>query len=623
MNHDVRAIAIREEQRHVDRAYARLEELRRRAERRRQQALAAPVVTHADLVDRDAAAFQAAARVTSLSIGDTEPLVFGRLDRDDGETYHVGRVSVLSQDYEPLVVDWRSDVAAAFYRATLADPQGVRRRRIIHCRGRTVLTVEDQLLGGDGDARIDLVGDAALMAALTRDRSDRMRDIVATIQREQDEIIRQPARGVVVVSGGPGTGKTVVALHRVAYLLYRHRERLERRGVLIVGPTRAFADYIASVLPSLGETTAVLQPLGAFVPGLVTDRHDQRDVAAIKGDPRMGEVMRRYAARLPRGASWRGAFDRLRSGEVDVSGLAGGVLTAEQARTVAAAWRGDHAAGRLPSVDDVALIDELRVNLGSFGVSGPPAADGADEPAVTTFADRSVRVDPGELINAPDYSEFGHVVVDEAQDLSFMQWRMVARRGHRATWTVVGDLAQRSTLAGPSTWIDVGRLVGRREVEVARLTVNYRTSARIMDLAARLLMVTAPDQRPPRSVRIGEHDPSIITGLSDLADAAAGEARRAREAVTGTVAVVAAGAVLPELAQRLVDDDVRVFDPWTVKGLEFDAVVVTDPDAIVATAGYGSLYVALTRATDRLSVVTAGQDLPGPLAGSDAVHAAG
>ncbi|MDP9021740.1 MAG: AAA family ATPase [Actinomycetota bacterium] len=623
MNDDVRAIAIRDEQRHVDRAYARLEELRRRAERRRQQALAAPVVTHADLVDRDAAAFQAAARVTSLSIGDTEPLVFGRLDRDDGETYHVGRVSVLSQDYEPLVVDWRSDVAAAFYRATLADPQGVRRRRIIHCRGRTVLTVEDQLLGGDGEGRSDLVGDAALMAALTRDRSHRMRDIVATIQREQDEIIRLPARGVVVVSGGPGTGKTVVALHRVAYLLYRHRERLERRGVLIVGPTRAFADYIASVLPSLGETTAVLQPLGGFVPGLVTERHDQRDVAAIKGDPTMGEVMRRYAARLPRGTSWRGAFDRLRSGEVDLAELAGGVLTADQSRAVAAAWRDDHAARRSPSVDDVALIDELRVHLGSFGASAPPAADGADETAVTTFADRSVRVDPGELIGAPDYSEFGHVVVDEAQDLSFMQWRMIARRGHQATWTVVGDLAQRSTPAGPSTWMDVGRLVGRREVEVARLTVNYRTSARIMDLAARLLTVTAPDQRPPRSVRSGEHDPSIITGLPDLADAAAAEARRAREAVTGTVAVVAAGAVLPELVQRLVGDDVRVFDPWTVKGLEFDAVVVADPDAVVATAGYGSLYVALTRATERLSVVTGGQDLPGPLAGSDAVAAAG
>lgn len=612
---DVRAAAVREEQAHVDHAYERLEELRGRAERRRREALAAPVVTHADLVDRDAAAFQAAARVRSLTLGDGEPLVFGRLDREDGECHHVGRVSVLSDDYEPLVVDWRSDVAAAFYRATPADPQGVRRRRIIHCRGRTVLTVEDQLLGlGEGIDGAGLVGDAALMAALTRDRSERMHDIVATIRREQDQIIRLPARGVVVVTGGPGTGKTAVALHRVAYLLYRHRERLERRGVLVVGPSHAFADYIQGVLPSLGETSAVLLPLGAFAPGLSTDRHDARDVARIKGDIAMAAVLRRCAGRLAGSGGWPAAFDRLRGGGTDLAEAAGGLLPPQDVHRLAASWRDDHAAGRPPSVDDVPLIDELRDALD--GSDRRPRARRSARPSegeVTTFADRSARVDPGELIGAPDYAEFGHVVVDEAQDLSAMQWRMVARRGRDATWTVVGDLAQRSTPAGPAGWQEVAELLGRRDTHVARLTVNYRTSTAIMELAARLLPAIAPGQHPPRSVRTSDLAPRILTRVTDLPATTASEARRARAETSGTVAVVATGDLHHDLAARLARDDVRVLDPWTVKGLEFDAVVVAAPEDVAAAAGYGGLYVALTRATDRLAVVTGAADLPAPL----------
>jgi hypothetical protein len=324
---DPRIEAVREEQQHVDRAYERLEQLRERADQRRREALAAPVTTHADLVDRDATAFEAAVRQQSLTLGDEEPLVFGRLDRDDDESHHIGRVSVLSEAYDPLVVDWRSPAGEAFYRATPTDPLGVRRRRIIQCRGREVLTVEDQLLDLDeADAGEEYVGDAALMAALTRDRSEQMRDIVATIQREQDEIIRMPARGIVVVTGGPGTGKTAVALHRVAYLLYKHRNRLETRGVLVIGPSRVFGDYIRGVLPSLGETRALLLPLGGVVAGIETDRHDPPELAAVKGDRRMATVLRHCAEELGRASRSSHAFRQLRKGEIDLRPHADGLI---------------------------------------------------------------------------------------------------------------------------------------------------------------------------------------------------------------------------------------------------------------------------------------------------------
>lgn len=612
MTDDARAAAVAEEQRQVDRAYARLSALRARAEQRRREALAAPVVTHADLVNRDAAAFQAANRLRSLTLGDEEPLVFGRLDLDGGDRHHIGRVSVLSEEYEPLVVDWRSDVAAAFYRATPNDPQGVHRRRIIQCRGPRVLHVEDQLLDLEADVGDDVVGDAALMAAITRERSTRMHDIVATIQREQDEIIRLPARGMVVVTGGPGTGKTAVALHRVAYLLYRHRDRLERRGVLVVGPTRAFADYIASVLPSLGETTAVLRPLGSFVAGVTTDRHDRREVAAVKGDARMGELVRRYADRVPP-SRWRVAFERLRAGEVDLVGLGSGLLGADALRLMAHSWADDVRTERPWTVEDVAIADELRAALGVAQHEPTRATEPADVDEVTTWADRSARIDPGAAIAAPDYAEFGHVVVDEAQDLSVLQWRMVARRAREAGWTVVGDLAQSSTPGAPRSWEEVVDLVGQRESHVRSLSVNYRTSSAIMDLAARLLAEIAPGQEAPRSARTTDLPPVVRTDVPDPVEAAVAAARDHRAGTAGTVAVIAASPLVPGIADGLGGDEVRVLDPWTAKGLEFDAVVVVEPAAIIDEVGYGALYVALTRATTSLTVVTAEPKLPDPL----------
>lgn len=258
------------------------------------------------------------------------------------------------------------------------------------------------------------------------------------------------------------------------------------------------------------------------------------------------------------------------------------------------------------------MIDELAALLGGRTAEPPDVGRSADD-EVTTFADRVTPTDPGDLIATPGYADFGHVVIDEAQDLSVMQWRMVARRGRTATWTAVGDVAQRAAAAVPDDWKDIARLLDVRDLTVTRLSINYRTTAPIMDLAARLLPVIAPDQTPPRSARRDGPPPQVLTAVEDPPARSVEAARDLRQAVTGTVAVVAAGEVLATVTDRLVDDRIAVLDPWRVKGLEFDAVVVAGPEEIVDDVGHGGLYVALTRATDRLTVVTSRPALPPPL----------
>ena len=247
------------------------------------------------LYERDVFAFQAARRLAVLD-AEQEGLVFGRLDRTDGEVRYVGRIGVRDADYEPLVIDWRAPAAEPFYRATPNDPMQVIRRRVLHCRGERVVGIEDDLLDGDNADRELVVIGEALLAALRRARDHTMRDIVATIQAEQDEAIRAPYQGFTMINGGPGTGKTVVALHRAAYLLYSNRRRFESGGVLVVGPSRVFMNYIARVLPSLGEDAVTLRSIGAVAADVVRitgDRVDPPQVAAIKGSLRMVKVLRR------------------------------------------------------------------------------------------------------------------------------------------------------------------------------------------------------------------------------------------------------------------------------------------------------------------------------------------
>jgi DNA helicase IV len=649
--------------------------------------------TPGSLVERDAMVYHAARRIRALD-AEYEGLVFGRLDLTGGEVRHIGRLGLRDANQEPLVVDWRAPASAAFYQATPQDPMSVVRRRVIRCSGPTVLDVEDDLLDASADTTtVTVVGDGALLASLARARSDRMRDIVATIQKEQDEAIRSPAGGVTLIEGGPGTGKTAVALHRAAHLLYRDRRRFEGGGVLLVGPSPVFMSYVERVLPSLGEETAELRPLGGIVDGVSSDRLDPPALAALKGSPRMrrflqravrqappdeptelrivygGQVLRVGAERLaqvrremhervqhinaggpeirrglvvalwgvrPEGVRWttrefatdiyaRDEFERFARAwwpvltpvevltwlrdPVRVRDAGRDWLSAAQANELARSWEG------LPedlSVADVALVDELRFLLGEAPrparrrtrVAGVDDA-GDDIRELSTVAERQFAA--RERPTRPDnYDGYAHVLVDEAQDLSPMQWRMLGRRGQQASWTIVGDLAQ-------SAWPDPSEATRARDealrgkqVRRFHLRTNYRNSAEIFEFAARVIRAALPGADLPDAVRRTGVEPEARR-VDDLVQAVPGAVGELLAAVEGTVGVITAAARRPEVADLLkgstVDDSrVQVLDGMRAKGMEYDAVLVVAPEEIAAesVAGPRVLYVALTRATQRL-----------------------
>jgi hypothetical protein len=711
--------ALAAEQDHVSRTHDRVEELRRRADARAYEAAAdRSGSTFQARFERDVTAHHHAARAARFTVGDVESLVFGRLDTSDGETLHVGKLSVVDEDGDVLLVDWRAPASAAFYQATPATPLGVARRRTLVTRGRDVRDLDDEVLDADAASALGLeavTGQGALLAALSRTRSPHMRDIVATIQADQDRIIRAPASGTLVVDGGPGTGKTVVALHRVAYLLYGDRDRFEGRGILVVGPSRAFTEYTSRVLPSLGEDRAVQRPLAGFAPANArVDGWDHPDVAAVKGDLRMVEVCRRAvvaavpplppvtrfsfegttvevparelqkvrrrllgrvrpdrdgatyhgraeaAAESLRAALWRawrrahraaggrppeeragtgfdGALEEaaqvtllrrcfwpdldavevlgaVARDERPLAGLAQDLLRSDETDRLVRAW----ASVDTWTVDDVALLDEVAALLGHH--PRPPQRAAEADPGIRLSGDAlHVEVELAD-VEADDYRDFAHVVVDEAQDLSPMQWRMLARRGPYASWTVVGDLAQRSRVSEPRTWAEVAALIGRREVTIRGLSVNYRTPAEIVELARAVLAAAGhdPDGVPEAVRHTGQ--PPVLHRTADVVGLAGELASRRLREREGTVAVITVRARVDDLEQRLDDavppedrDRVRVLDPRTAKGLEFDDVVVAAPDEIVAESAVGGhqLYVAVTRATRSLTLVAA-PDAPVP-----------
>ncbi|MFD1073083.1 HelD family protein [Longispora fulva] len=661
-------------------------------------------------------------------------LCFGRLDLDDGTVRHIGRIGLFDTEgaHEQLLMDWRAPAARSFYLATAAAPDGVRRRRHIRTQGRYVTELDDEVLdlaeAARDDAEVGITSEAALFAALDARRTGRMRDIVETIQAEQDVIIRSEMGGVLVVQGGPGTGKTAVALHRAAYLLYTHREQLSRHGVLIVGPNPTFLRYISQVLPSLAETGVLLRTPGGLFPGVTATAAEPARVAEVKGRLVMAEVLANAVAdrqRVPDepleltydheplwldpvtcerartralgtgrphnlarptfvddvlDALVRQAADRIGADPLGGDNLLGPAdlveireeLTAdpEVAATLEELWpeltperlladfyadrdRIDIAAGDLLTSEerlslyrargawtpaDVALLDEAAELLGEeepVESAARPAVDADYAEGVMDIAlgSRSIdledELDPelllvADVVNAGQLAErqedverltaaqraaadrtwaFGHIIVDEAQELSPMVWRLLMRRSPNRSMTLVGDVAQTGDLAGAASWQDaLGGYVAERW-RLAELTVSYRTPAEIMAVADDVLAVVDPSLAAPRPVRSVGIDP-WVEQVEDLAGRIA--ALLAEEGAHGRVGVIVPEG-RPELRKVGVHD--QVLTVRDAKGLEFDSVLIVDPQAILdeSPRGHNDLYVALTRSTRRLGVLCPGE----------------
>jgi DNA helicase IV len=698
------------EQAFVDVVYDRLDDSATAAQELAREGHARASLGHeGGLVERDAMVFQAAKRIAALDAAH-EGLVFGRLDLNGDEPRYIGRIGLRDADREVLLVDWRAPAASVFYRATAQDPLGVVRRRVLRSRGRTVTGVEDELL--DAEAAPDgmpVVGDGALLAQLSRARDAYMHSVVATIQKEQDEAIRAPARGVTTIGGGPGTGKTVVALHRAAYLLYTERRRFEAGGVLVVGPSGVFMSYIERVLPSLGETSVTLRAVGGVVDGIDATRHDAPAVARIKGSSRMRRVLSRAVRDTAPGAPdefrvfWRdevlaldshdlssvrrqllsGAQSRNRSvtrveqalldllwsrvsgergldrGRDDFAdqmrgdgplgefaswwwppldavqvwewlhepsrlrSYARGVLEPDEIDRLLASWRDDPTV----AIEDVPLIDELRYLLGDVpvdheghraerenridGLSDSLNAMLAAAPRQQMSFERDdVEVQRLRATARTEDDRYAHVLVDEAQDLSPMQWRMLGRRGRYSSWTIVGDAAQSAWPLPEEQAAARAEALAGKEQHAFRLSTNYRNSAEVFELAARVAQVAVADPDLPDAVRRTGVDPEHRVS-HDVDGALRRAVTDVVSSVAGTVALVTPVTRRAAVAAMLGDlgadrDRVTVLEPLDTKGLEFDGVVVVEPDEVVAESesGWRTFYVVLTRATQR--VVTVG-----------------
>jgi hypothetical protein len=682
-----RQIAI--EQQVVDKVYERLEvmraQTRKLTDEGHNRATSGPLT---GLVERDAMVLRAAVRMSDLN-SQEDGIVFGRLDFDDGYTYRVGRLGVRDEDREPLVVDWRAPAAAPFYRATPGEPLGVDRRRVITCEGPKVVALDDEVLSKKDVEGV--VGEGALLRSLTRERGAHMRDIVTTIQREQDEAIRAPAHGVTLITGGPGTGKTQVALHRAAYLLYTDRGKFSDGRVLVVGPSTVFTEYIGRVLPGLGEDSVHLRAIGELFEGVTATRRDPAKVAKTKGDLHMVRVLTDLAWDTPPHApDHLGTLnaDDLANARLDIRKRceASGVKP-NAARTVAAEVLAELMNGKevpdaflnawwpsltpqdvLPAqngewtVDDVPLLDELAEILGppekpkttapewklrelssgarlaetfvlswslndgwqlfAPGLSTPIAqsgqaidnngywaaqrwaaaiilreghkvtgwSDGFDPYGEEGYVPVLAEPLPVAVTDEPVEDVYLHVILDEAQDLSPMECRMIARRAAHASMTIVGDLGQATHPLAVESWPELVQRLGKREMRMLDLPTGYRVPQVIADFAAQAL---APGIEPTRSFRPG--GTLEIRQVEDLAAAVADEHG----------AVIAPDAIAESLGAIPVSQ---------VKGLEYDRVVLVEPADIVAAEprGMSRLYVALTRAVAEL-VVLHRKPLPGTL----------
>jgi DNA helicase IV len=729
------------EQAYLDRAYALLEASREAATRLTSMVEVGRGGTEQARYEREVILDTVVSRLHQLQLGDAA-LCFGRIDRavdGDGladnatstngsnghgatggngsggrngvESFYIGRIAVSDDTQEPVIVDWRAPIAEPFYRATGRQPMGLTRRRHFATRGRTLLGIEDELFGdalaelgiadaarvdGNGEGQVAkpaIAGQGALFSALEASRTGRLTDIVATIQGEQDEIIRAPLPGVLVVQGGPGTGKTVVALHRAAYLLYTHRFPLEGQGVLVIGPNRLFLGYIEQVLPSLGEAGVELAVLADLVPDVRIQGYDRGLTARVKGDPRMSRFLsravrdrelplrhdlvigyglqrltltRERSARIV--ADARRRYRRHNGGrrfvenelyaELALSGR--GELSASEVRErvrrdpavrEALEWMWpvltpaqllhdlyggrsllSHAARDLLSDDEWKALHRRRSGHVDDVVWTSDDAPLLDE-ARSILGPKPRKRRQGEGADDDEIRTYGHIVVDEAQDLSPMQLRMLDRRSLNGSMTIVGDIAQATGQWAHASWDEIlERLPAKREPRRAELTLGYRLPAPIMALAARVLRHAAPDLSPARSVREDGAEPVVRRAdegrlLPEVVQAVLAE----RAAVDpGQVAVICPASMVDAVCSALaasevpfgratrsgLDHQVTVVEVGLVKGLEVDAAVVAEPALIVGEEAQGdrALYVALTRATKRLAVVHE-QALPASLVG--------
>jgi DNA helicase IV len=745
---------FRKEQEFITGLYARLDDLRDQAEAGVSAALAAPGAGSAQArLERDVLVAEQSGLLAALDAGESG-LCFGRLVFRDGRDHHIGRIGIRADDEHrtPLVVDWRAEVARPFYLATGYAPMGLSRRRHLTTKGREVVSLHDEVLDLADSTRTgheNRDADEVLLAALDAARTGRMHDIVQTIQAEQDGIIRSPHRGVLVVEGGPGTGKTAVALHRAAYLLYAHREQLAKRAVLIVGPNPAFLGYISNVLPSLGETGVLLATPGELFPGVEATGTDTPRAAAVKGSVAMAGALAaavrdqqhvperdapltvphddgdliidwgmaleaRHKARETRlphnlarpyfvfhildalaeqladrigadpygGPNFLGPDDRAQlakgvAANPDVHAALDGLWPAltpqrfladylaepthlDDPADLAAIQRPDNGpdgdAAWTPA--DVPLLDEIAELLGEDDSAARAAEEAERQKRIAyaqgvldvSFASRTYEFedkteldkDASEVLSAHDIIDaerfadrheeadhrsaaeraaadrtwaFGHIIVDEAQELSAMMWRLLMRRSPTRSMTLVGDPAQTGDPAGVGSWEGILAPYVEDRWEHVRLGVNYRTPAEIMAVAAAVRRVEDPGFEPPSSVRstgVEPWDRSVEDPVKETADAVAAELAAHAD---GRLAVIApedlhpglitalpgaAYGAKPDLTRRVV-----LLDPRQAKGLEFDTVLVVDPEGIRdgATHGVNDLYVALTRATQRLGIV--------------------
>jgi len=688
-----------DEQRFIDHAYECLEITKTDAWKIREMNEASMGGTYQARFERNAFDEVLVGRLTQLDLGDSA-LVFGRIDRltespDAFESFHIGRIAVADPSREPVVVDWRAPVAEPFYRATGREPMGLARRRHFEVQGRELLGIEDELFGvghlGVGhDEGLDgepasstptLRGYSTLLSVLSRGRTGQLGDIVATIQAEQDQIIRSPQQGVLVVEGGPGTGKTVVALHRAAYLLYTFRFPLEDQGVLVVGPNRVFLRYIERVLPSLGEAGVEQVVLADLVRGHNFGAKDSEAVARIKGDLRMSQII---ATAIK---------DRQRSLRKDVE-IAFGAgylrLTVNQSKVLVSEGRrrfrrhnaANHwveteiiatmiASSRNPDADIETMrsalrdLPEFRAVINYIWPVLTPAEllhdlysskallrlaaqkvctieeyeslhrQRAESLAEAKFSDADVAVldealsllgpkprRNGRINDADEVRTYGHIVIDEVQDLSPMQLRMISRRSLNGAMTIVGDIAQATSAHAPASWKEVlAHLPKKNPSRIIGLTVGYRIPRQIMELATRVLKAAAPLQTSPVSVREGEESPKIIATTVDelFSELIKDTQRMVAELNGGNVAIVCPDSMSENISTALdnaqiahgragvsgIEAGLTVVPVSVVKGLELDGVIVVEPAKIVAAQMHGlrALYVALTRSTKQLSVL--------------------